>query len=339
MSQRVALVTGASGEMGNLLLPALRERGFAVTALDLVPLSAEMRALCTETVEASLLDFETLGGLIERHPPDHVFHLAAVLSSKAERDPDLAHRVNVQGTYDLLHACQRMARERGADVRFLFPSSIAVYGLPDAATKEREGALREWQWTAPTGMYGCNKLYCELLGSHLSRTGRTGGRPGVDFRAIRFPGLISAETLPSGGTTDYAPEMIHAAASGRAYRCFVEAGTRLPFMTMPDAVDAALRLVEADEGPLTTRVYNIRAFSASAAQIRDLTLAQFPGAEIGFEAQAEHQAIVDSWPADVDDTLARRDWGLDPRHGLEEALGEYLVPALRRRYAKARAES
>jgi threonine 3-dehydrogenase len=339
MSRRVALVTGASGEMGNLLIPALSDNGFEVTALDLVELPADIRSRCVETIEASILDLDAVAGLCERHPPDAVFHLAAVLSTKAERDPDLAHRVNVQGTYGLLRLSHDLARRRRADVRFLFPSSIAVYGLPDAATKAAEGAVREWRWTVPTAMYGCNKLYCELIGAHLARTGRGDGEPGVDFRAIRFPGLISSETLPSGGTTDYAPEMIHAAASGRPYRCFVGPDTRLPFMTMPDAIDASMQLVEADERNLSTRVYNIRAFSASAAEIRDETRKHFPEANLGFEPQPARQALVDTWPADVDDTLARRDWGLRPVHGLPEALAEYLVPALRRRYTEAPAES
>jgi nucleoside-diphosphate-sugar epimerase len=124
--------------------------------------------------------------------------------------------------------------------------------------------------------------------------------------------------------------MIHAAAKGEAYSCFVREDSRLPFMTMPDAVAALLQLAEVDAARLTTRVYNIRGFSCSAGEIRDEVLRFFPQAKVVFEPRAERQAIVDSWPADVDDGRARRDWGLAPRHGLAEAFGDYLVPALQR---------
>jgi nucleoside-diphosphate-sugar epimerase len=171
-----------------------------------------------------------------------------------------------------------------------------------------------------------------MVGTYFTARARKDATPGLDFRAIRFPGLISAETLPSGGTSDYAPEMIHAAAQGKPYACFVAPETRMPFMTMPDAVAALLRLDAAPAGRLTTRVYNIGAFSPSAAEIREATLVHYPDAEIGFEPVAWRQAIVDTWPAGVDDGKARRDWGHAPRFGLTEALKDYLVPALQTRY-------
>jgi len=238
----------------------------------------------------------------------------------------------VDATVDLMRLSRAAAESADRGVRFLFPSSIAVYGLPDAATKASAGAVREDAWVRPSSVYGCTKVYCEMLGSYFTRRAAAEGRPGLDFRAIRFPGLISAETLPSGGTSDYAPEMIHAAAQGKPYSCFVSEGARIPFMTMPDAVDAFLRLAEADAESLSTRVYNIRAFSPSAGEIRDAVVARFPGARITFEPVPFRQAIVDSWPADVDDERARRDWGHAPRHGLREALEAYLLPALTRRY-------
>jgi nucleoside-diphosphate-sugar epimerase len=318
--------------MGCLLVPALKAAGFEVVTLDIAPLPAALAAHCRETVEASVLDFDTVEALFRKHRFTHLFHLAAVLSSKAEQDPDLAHEVNVQGTVGLFRIC----RDAGAGhkVRVLFPSSIAVYGLPDAATKTEQGPVRETEWTVPSAMYGCNKLYCELLGAYLSKTRPGADGAALDFRAIRFPGLISAETLPTGGTTDYAPEMIHAAAQGKPYDCFVSEGTALPFMTMPDGVDALLKLAEADASGLRTRVYNIRGFSASAGEIKREVLRHFPAAEIDFRSVAARQTIVDSWPADIDDNLARSDWGLAPRHGLAEAMGDYLAPALRERYAQ-----
>jgi nucleoside-diphosphate-sugar epimerase len=333
MRPRIALVTGANGEMGHLLLPALRERGYELIVLDLAPIAEEHAAQCRASVVGSVVDSALMTSLFREHTPDTVFHLAALLSSKAERDPDRAHDVNVTATLDLFRLCREQARVTGKDVHFLFPSSIAVYGLPDAAAKAATGPVREEDWNRPAGIYGCNKLYGEMIGSYFTKRALTDGTPGLDFRAIRFPGLISAETLPSGGTSDFAPEMVHAAAQGKPYACFVSAETRMPFMTMPDAVGAILRLDGAEASHLTTRVYNIAAFSPSAAELKSAVLTHFPDARITFEPVPWRQAIVDTWPASVDDARARRDWGHAPRHRLAEAMSQYLVPALVKRYA------
>jgi nucleoside-diphosphate-sugar epimerase len=333
MRPPTALVTGANGEMGHLLLPALRELGYELVVLDLQPVAGAQAARCRTSVVGSVADSTLMTGLFREHAPDAIFHLAALLSSKAERDPDRAHDVNVSATLDLFRLCREQARTSGRDVRFCFPSSIAVYGLPDAAAKAEAGAVKEDDWNRPAGIYGCNKLYCEMIGSYFTKRARKDGTPGLDFRSIRFPGLISAETLPSGGTSDYAPEMVHAAAQGKPYACFVAAETRMPFMTMPDAVEALLRLDGAEASRLTTRVYNIAAFSPSAAELKDAVVSHFPEARITFEPVPWRQAIVDTWPASVDDSKARRDWGHAPRHRLAEAMSEYLVPALVKRYA------
>jgi nucleoside-diphosphate-sugar epimerase len=332
MQPRTALVTGAGGEMGHLLLPALRAAGYEVVALDLRAMDPALSVSCREVVAGNITDRKLLERLFDDHRFAAVFHLAALLSSKAERDPDLAHEINVSATLHLFRLGRERARLSRADLTFFFPSSIAVYGLPDAAAKASAGAVGEDEWNRPAGIYGCNKLYGEMIGSYFAARAAKDQTPGLDFRAIRFPGLISAETLPSGGTSDYAPEMIHAAASGRPYACFVGPSTRMPFMTMPDAVDAIMRLVAAPASALTTRVYNIGAFAPSASEIRDAALAHFPEAQISFSPVAWRQAIVDTWPESVDDGRARRDWGHAPRHELEEALSDYLVPALVKRY-------
>jgi nucleoside-diphosphate-sugar epimerase len=246
--------------------------------------------------------------------------------------------VNVDGTLNLLRLALEESRALGQPVKFLFPSSIAVYGLPDAAAKRGAGPVDEGHWLEPITMYGCNKLYGEHLGRyfalHYRQLAPGGGAGAVDFRAIRFPGLISADTLPSGGSSDYAPEMIHAAAQGQRYVCFVREDTRIPFMTMPDAVEALLALAHAPAESLSTRVYNVAAFNPSAGEIAALTRAAFPGAEIAFASQPRRQAIVDSWPEDVDDGRARRDWGFRPAHDLDRAFHEYLLPRVARRYAR-----
>jgi len=325
--------------MGTLLVPTLRERGFDVVTVDLVPVSQSLQDLSLETVEASVLDHEAMDAVVLRHRPEMVFHLAAVLSAKAESEPRLAHHVNVDGTFELFRICINRGKQFGRPIRFIFPSSIAVYGLPDAETKVRQGAVSETEWTVPTGMYGCNKLYGELVGTFLARKPVDGQPSPLDFRSIRFPGLVSADTLPTSGTTDYAPAMIHAAVQDEPYACFVGEQTALPFMTMPDAVEALSMLAETDGSRLSTRVYNIKGFSATAGEIRDEVLRHYPNAAIRFDPIAEKQELADSWPADIDDARAREDWGLAPRHDLRTALSDYLIPALRERYGSAKRQS
>ncbi len=334
----VVLVTGASGEMGHGLIHRLAELGsFDVLALDVRPMGPDVERRCAATRVGDILDRHLLDRLRSEFEISVVFHLAALLSTRAEFVPETAHEVNVQGTLNLLGLALEEARSHGRPVTFLFPSSIAVYGLPDLATKRAAGRVAEHEWLAPVTMYGCNKLYCEHLGRYFARHYRQlaapGAPSGVDFRAIRFPGLISAFTLPSGGTSDYAPEMIHAAAQRRPYACFVREDTRIPLMAMPDAVQALLDLMRAPAGTLTGAVSNVTGFSPSAGELARMVGAAFPGAPITFAPDPKRQTIVDSWPEDVDDTLARREWNFQPAHDLERTFNEYLAPNIRRRYA------
>ncbi len=334
----VVLVTGAGGEMGQALVHRLAERGDAdVLAFDVRPLEPDLARRCVAVRVGDVLDRRLLDRLASEFEITTIFHLAALLSTRAELAPEIAHEVNVDGTLNVLRLAVEEAHALGRTVTFLFPSSIAVYGLPDLATKDAAGRVTEDEWTTPVTMYGCTKLSCEHLGRYFARHYRQlAPRPapsGVDFRAIRFPGLISAFTVPSGGTSDYAPEMIHAAAQDRAYACFVREDTRIPFMAMPDAIDALLALRRAPAAALTRPVYNVTGFSASAGELAALVNAAFPDARITFAPDPRRQAIVDSWPQDVDDARARRDWGFRPDYDLERTFAEYLLPNVRRRYA------
>jgi nucleoside-diphosphate-sugar epimerase len=335
----VVLVTGAAGELGYGLVHGLADLGtFDILAVDLRPLPDELARRCAATRAGDVLDRRLLEALRSEFEIAVVFHLAAILSTRAEFVPEAAHEINVQGTLNLLGLAVDEARSHGRRVRFLFPSSIAVYGLQDLPTKRLAGRVGEHEWLEPVTMYGCTKLAGEHLGRYVARHYRqlaAQGPSGVDFRAIRFPGLISAFTAPSGGTSDYAPEMIHAAAQGRPYRCFVREDTRIPFMAMPDAVQALLGLLQAPAERLTSAVYNVTGFSASAGDLAAAVRRAFPAAQIEFAPDPRRQAIVDSWPEDVDDARARLDWGFRAVHDLERTFAEYLAPNVRRRYAVA----
>jgi len=337
MRKHVTLITGAGGEIGHGLIERLTADGdSAIITIDLQPLEQRLASRVEKEYQGSILETHLLERILSEYEVERIYHLAAILSTRAEFTPVTGHQVNVEGTLKLLDFAQAQGESHGRAVVFLYPSSIAAYGLPDLETKAAAGAVREYEWNHPTTMYGCNKLYCEHLGRYFARHYKQlaaeslSGK--VDFRAIRFPGLISAVTVPSGGTSDFAPEMVHAAARGESNACFVRPDTRIPFMVMPDAVDALVGLAKAEGSMLGRSVYNITAFNPSAEEVRSLVLEGFPEADITFDPDLKRQAIVDSWPSDVDDSAARSDWGLAPRYDLEGGFADYLIPRIRDLY-------
>ena len=335
MRTPVTLVTGAGGEIGHGLITGLAGSGRPIVTIDLAPLDPALHALVLREFTGSITDTNLLERVLAEFEVDLIFHLAALLSTRSEFTPVTAHHVNVEGTLTLLEFAQREGESHGRSVRFLYPSSVAAYGLPDLSAKARAGRVREDEWNTPRTMYGCNKLYCEHMGRYYAKFYKqlaAHATRRVDFRCVRFPGLISAMTLPSGGSSDYVPEMIHSAARGDAYTCFVRPDTRIPLMTMPDAVGALLRLAGVPREGLTRTAYNVTAFSPCAQEIHDVVVAAFPRASIAWATDLKRQAIVDSWPEDVDDEAARRDWGFAPVYDFQSAFDEYLIPSIRERY-------
>ncbi|NNE42925.1 MAG: NAD-dependent epimerase/dehydratase family protein [Gemmatimonadetes bacterium] len=333
MRKEAVLVTGANGEIGHGLIERLAAGGDLVVALDIRAMDPDLGRRCHEVIEGSILDRELLDNLVSRYEFRAIYHLAALLSTRAEFTPRAGHDVNVQGTLNLLAMAAEQTEWSGRRSKFLFPSSIAVYGVPPEE-KEALGRVHEKTWNLPTTMYGCNKAYCEHLGryfsEHYKQLANQSGPSGVDFRALRYPGLISADTMPTGGTSDFIPEMVHAAAAGEPYACFVRPETRIPFMAMPDAIRALTLLDEADADQLTWSTYNVTSFKPSAGEFRELLLKRYPSAEITFRPDEKRQGIVDRWPADVNDDAARTDWGWTPKYGLVQALDDYLVPGIER---------
>jgi len=330
MRESITLITGAAGEIGHALIDRLSSSGSSPLAtIDLQPLDAEVGRRVARAYTGSILDRSLLDSIQAEYAVDRIYHLAALLSTRSEFTPVTAHEVNVTGTLRLLEFAMSQARSHGRPVVFFYPSSIAAYGVPpEVGTRP----LREHEYNTPSTMYGCNKLYCEQLGryyaEHYKQLDAESHAGRIDFRALRFPGLISAVTIPSGGTSDYAPEMIHAAAKGEPYACFVRPDTRIPFMAMPDAVDAVLALTSARAEDLGQHVYNVAAFNPSAEEIQELVAHAYPEARIHFDPDTRRQAIVDSWPRAIDDSAARTDWGLSPRYDLTPCFEGYLIPTI-----------
>ena len=338
MAKGTVLITGSNGEIGRSLIDRIADEGrYGIVSLDLTPVPDAVRPKCVASYAGNIMDRYLLDQIAAHHEIEAVFHLAALLSTRGERDPELAHQVNVEGTLNLLRVAQGHSARVGKSVRFLFPSSIAAYGLPNLEEKHLVGAIGENAWNVPITMYGCNKLYCEHLGRyfthHHRQLGALSNVARLDFRSLRFPGLISADTVPTGGTSDFGPEMLHAAAKGQDYACFVGPEAKIPFMAMPDAVTSLVSLLEADREKLSTVVYNVAGFSLSAGEIAERVKRAFPAAKITYEPDAVRAKIVDSWPEDLDDALARREWGWAPAYDAARAFDEYLVPKIKGRYA------
>jgi threonine 3-dehydrogenase len=303
------LITGARGQIGNDLVTAFCGQGFEVVATDLqVPAHEPQPGLRWDVLDVS--QREQVFDVMSTHRPDAVFHLAAILSARGEQAPAKTYEVNQSGTYHMLEA----AREHRVE-RFMFPSTIAVYGpaLPDPTPDDVP--------LHPTTMYGVTKVAGELLCEYYYR------RYGLDARGVRFPGLISA-SLPGGGTSDYALYMyVDGVRLGR-YEAFCRPDTRIPLMYMPDAIRALLELFRAPRQRLSRCIYNIAGFSPTAAEIAAHVQRALGSVDITFAPDPARQAILDSWPRALDDSLAGADWGWRAAYDLEAMTGD-LIPAIR----------
>lgn len=307
---RKVLVTGALGQIGTELTRELRRRYGSDNVI------ATGRRHPPETAPKDIGRFEALNvtdrKAIDRtfasHGIDTVFHLAAVLSAKGEEDPQQAWVVNIEGLRNVLDASHAHGIKQ-----IFWPSSIAVFG-PDTP-RERTPQLTVMR---PNTMYGITKTTGELLCDYYVQ------HHGLDVRGVRYPGVISAETLPGGGTTDYAVEMFYAALSGERYRCFVSADTVLPMIYMPDCIKASMDLMSADRTGLRhPNAYNLASMSFSAGALADEIRKHVPSFECTFEPDFR-QAIADSWPRSIDDSAARDDWHWRPDFDLATTVTDML---------------
>jgi len=304
------MVTGACGQIGSELTMALRERGGGENVVA-VGHTTEPSSTLRESGPfevADVRDFALLERWAESYEVDVIYHMAAILSAAGERNPQLAWDVNVNGVLNVLE----VARLHGLSKVFL-PSSIAVYG-PDVPRDlaPQDAALN------PRTMYGITKLAGEALGRHYA------AEYGLDIRGLRYPGIVSSETMPGGGTTDYAVEIFYAADSSGHYDCFVREDTVLPMMYMPDCIRATLNLMDAPRELLSrAESYNVTGMSFSAGDLARAIRLELPGFSCSFVPDAR-QKIADSWPMRIDDRPAREDWRWQPAFGLEEMVDDML---------------
>jgi threonine 3-dehydrogenase len=311
------MLTGAGGQIGRDLVTELLTRApdTSVVATDLRPPASTDAPAQVTWRQLDVTDERATHALVADVKPDVVFHLAAILSAKGEKDPVLAYAVNQTGTWNVLEAC------RAAGVkRLVFTSSIAVYGpgLPDPTPDDVP--------LHPRTIYGCTKVAGELLCEYYTRRGW------VDCRGVRFPGLISA-AIPGGGSSDYALFMYTEGIQRGRYEAFCRADTRIPLMYMPDGVRALADVAAAPRERLTRCIYNVAAFSPRADEIAASVIRALPGTTITYAPDPVRQGILDSWPRALDDAQARADWGWRPQYDLESMTSD-LVPRVRELLAR-----
>ncbi|MDJ0522058.1 MAG: NAD-dependent epimerase/dehydratase family protein [Planctomycetota bacterium] len=303
------LLTGAGGQIGTDMLPILVARGDEVLAFDLAP-RPDTCPPEVEWVRGDITYAEEVNTAVERFQPDRIFHLAAILSAVGEGVPHRAWRVNMDGTYNIFEAARLFDVEQ-----VFYTSTIAAFGPGLDQPVGDQVSLR------PTTMYGLTKVAGELLGEYYEQ------KFGIDFRGVRFPGLINAG-IPGGGTSDYALFMFVDGMREGRYAAFCTPEAMIPFMYMPDAIRATLELSDAPKEKLTQSIYNIAAMSPTAAEIADAVRARIPGVELTFEPNEALQAILDSWPDALDDSRARADWGWNHEFDLD-GMSDDLIPKVR----------
>ena len=328
------LVTGANGEIGHGLLTELHKKGYLIVAIDINALDRRLYPFIKKFHKVNITSSITLEKIFQKYNFSSIFHLAAVLSTGGEKNPELAHTVNVEGTFNLLSLANKYARRNNQVIKFIYPSTIAVYGMGSIKAKNQSIKVKENEYLKPITMYGINKLYCENLGNYFSTyySQLNAKNLFIDFRSVRFPGIISADTIPSGGTSDYGPEMLHSAAQGKDYECFVRPDTTIPFMAMDDAVEILYKLLTAPKENLSQNVYEVSGFSVSAKEIEDEVKLAFPDAKVSYKINEVRQKIVDSWPKEVGSEKAIADWGYDLKYDFKSTFTNYLIPKIKERY-------
>lgn len=305
------LIIGATGQIGSELTMELRKRyGNANVVAGYIP-GAEPKGELKESgpsAIADVTDAEAIASVVKEYQIDTIYNLAALLSVVAESKPKLAWKIGIDGLWNVLE----VAREQGCAV--FTPSSIGSFGTTTPHTQTPQDTIQR-----PRTMYGVTKVTTELLSDYYFN------KYGVDTRAVRFPGIISNVTPPGGGTTDYAVDIYYSAVKGEKFVCPIKQGTLMDMMYMPDALNAAITLMEADPAKLIHRnAFNIASMSFDPETIYQAIKKHVPQFEMVYDIDPLKQRIADSWPDSLDDTCAREEWGWKPAYNLESMTVDML---------------
>ena len=322
MQNKVILITGSNGEIGQALIKKFIKNPInQIITIDLE--KSENDCLVYKSFHGSILDEKLIDNINNKYQINEIYHLAAILSTKAENNPTLATNVNINGTKNILDLSVKQCEKYNNQLLFFFPSSIAVYNTQKSTNQKINEKLF---CENPLTLYGKTKLISESYGVNIEKNSN------VDFRCIRFPGIISATSKPTGGTSDYAPEMIHAAANGKNYNCFANKNSILPFIVMPDAINAIEMIMTVPKSNLSSNIYNITSFSPTIEDLLSKILCFFPKFKMNFSINESRQNIINSWPNYIDDRLANNDWGWVPDFNFNKSYQDYLIPNILKYY-------
>lgn len=314
MKRSTVLVVGANGQLGSVLTGALREQ---LGEKRVIATDIRMPVQDTGPFELlNILDKEQLARLVRKYRVTEVYHLAAILSAKGEENPKLAWDVNINGLFNVLE----LAKER--QMKLFFPSTIAVFGSHTPRQNTPQETIIH-----PETVYGISKAAGENWCQYYYL------KYGVDVRSLRYPGVIGYQSMPGGGTTDYAVEIYHSAVKEETYTCFLKAGTRLPMIYMADAIRATLELMAAPSEQVRVRTsYNLAGMSFTPAEIAESIREHYPEFEVRYQPDFR-QTIAESWTETIDDSLARQHWGWQPEYNLRTMTAE-MIQQLRKQYQK-----
>lgn len=310
ISVKRILVTGGTGQIGYDMTLALRKKYGGDNVVCGIhrrnpPAEISESGPC-EVVDCT--DISSIRGAVDKYGVGTIYHLAAMLSAISEADPKKAWSVNFGGLYNALE----VARELSCSL--FFPSSMATFGPETPKDNTPQDTIQR-----PTTIYGVAKVAGELMCNYYFK------KYGVDTRGVRYPGVISSSSMPGGGTTDYSTEIFYAALTQRRYVCYLRPDTMMPMLYMPDAVKAAITLMEAEPSKLVHRNgYNVTAMSFTPQELAEEIKKRIPGFEIEYDVDPARQAIADSWPNSLDDSCARKEWGWTPDYDLETMAGDII---------------
>ena len=305
------LVTGAAGQIGSEIVPTLREKygnDNVIAAAHRTPLPDDVVQSGPRT-NVDVTSYDEVDGAIRKYEIDTVYHMSSILSALAEEKRQVAYRVNFDGLYNVLEAGVAHGLER-----VIVPSSIASFGPETPRDNTPNDTVLK-----PKTLYGISKVFGELMGDYYF------AKLGLDVRGVRLPGIISWRTEPTAGTTDYAVAIFYEAIRSQRYTCYLGPDTRLPMMYMPDAINSIIDLAEAEVSKLEHHAdFNVNAMSFTPTELAEAIKQRIPGFEIDYEIDPLRQAIADSWPDALDDSVAREEWGWEPKYDLDSMVDDVL---------------
>jgi nucleoside-diphosphate-sugar epimerase len=307
MSKEKILIIGANGQIGTALTAALQEK-YGMSNVVASDIQTPHRSVIGIFEKLDVLDMQRLRAIVLKYEITQIYHLAAILSAKGEQNPRQTWDINMNGLWNVLE----VAREEML-TRIYYPSTIAVFGSQTPADNTPQFTVMH-----PRTIYGITKQTGEQLCDYYAR------RFNIDVRSLRYPGIVSYETAPGGGTTDYAVDIFFKAAAGDDYECFLSADTALPMLYMPDAIRATLELMDAPKDKISVRYgYNLQGMSFTPAELAAEIQKHLPDFKVTYKPD-HRQEIADSWVNSMDDTQARADWGWQPEFDIATMTADML---------------